>query len=110
MLDDTLNKIKDRIQGSTRMDPDNKSQLLDLIDQLGDEILKVQDSKQENAESIANFTNVSTYEASKENSNEELIDLSIKGLNKSVQEFEVTHPDLTAIVNKIAYLLSSMGI
>lgn len=110
MIADTLQKIRERIQGSTRMDPDNKAQLMDLIEQLNMEIQKVEGSDKEQAESVANFTNLSTHEVSKEQYDEDLVNLSIDGLGKSVRKFEVTHPELTEVVNKIAYLLQSMGI
>ena len=39
-----------------------------------------------------------------------LLDHPIEGLKTSVESFEASHPDITAIVNRIAMALGNMGI
>jgi hypothetical protein len=42
--------------------------------------------------------------------NPQLMKLSLKGLSSSAEEFESSHPQLVAVVNKISQILANMGI
>ena len=56
------------------------------------------------------FTELASHEATREQSQNELLKLSVRGLETSVQGFEVTHPNLVKVVNDLCVLLSSIGI
>jgi TRAP-type uncharacterized transport system substrate-binding protein len=62
------------------------------------------------AESFTGFAQTSAHEATRKDKNEDLLDLSLKGLTSSVNELESSHPKLVEIVNRISYMLSNMGI
>jgi len=64
----------------------------------------------EQAESIVDFTQVTTYQATRNQQDPKLLNLSAEGLRQSVQEFERSHPQLTHIVNTISTALSNSGI
>lgn len=110
MLQHTLEKIEERLKKAESISEENKSELLNLIATLKVEIAALSRTHNEHAESIAGFTEVSTREAMRQEKNPELIELSIEGLEKSVQGFETSHPTLVGIVNRICTMLSNLGI
>jgi hypothetical protein len=110
MLEDTLSKLEARIQNAGTLRDENRAELLQLISQLKAEMAGLSKTHQEQAESIASFAELSTHEAMRESRNPETLRYSTAGLNSSVGEFERTHPQLVAVVNRIATTLSNMGI
>jgi hypothetical protein len=110
MLRDTISKIEGRIRNSSAVDEAHRTELLKLLGQLQGEIDALARTHQEQAESIASFAEVSAQEATRETKNPETLKHSIGGLESSVGEFEKTHPQLTAVVNRIASMLANMGI
>ncbi len=110
MLEDTLSKLETRIQNAGTLRDDNRAELLQLISQLKREVGGLSKTHQEQAESIAGFAELSTHEAMRETRNPEALKHSTEGLASSVDEFEKTHPQLVAVVNRIATTLSNMGI
>jgi hypothetical protein len=110
MLQDTISKIEGRIENSAALSDDHRAELLKLLGQLKTEITVLSRTHQEQAESIASFAEVSAHEATRQSRNDQALRHSIGGLRSSVGEFETSHPRLAAVVNRIAGLLSNMGI
>jgi len=110
MLDDTISKIEGRIKGSGAVSEVHRAELLKLLGQLREEIATLSKTHQEQAESITSFAQVSALEATRDAKNPEALRHSIGGLESSVGGFEETHPQLVGIVNRIATMLSNMGI
>jgi uncharacterized protein with PIN domain len=110
MLEDTLSKLEARIQIAGNLREENRRELLHLISQLKTEVAGLSKTHKEQAESIASFAELSTHEATRETRNPETLKYSTAGLNSSVDEFETTHPQLVAVVNRIATTLANMGI
>jgi hypothetical protein len=84
--------------------------LLHLLGTLKSEIASLSKTNEEEARSIAGFTEISTHEATRTQQNPELLDLSLKGLSSSVGGFEKSHPQLVQLVNSISTMLSNLGI
>lgn len=110
MIDDTIAKIQRRLEQSAHLAPGKRQELLDLIDQLKTEIAGVSAADPDHARSIAGFTEMSAHEATRVERRPETLKTAISGLESTVQGFEVAHPQLTAVVNRIAHALSSLGI
>jgi hypothetical protein len=110
MLDDTISKIEGRIKSAETVNDTHRAELLKLLGQLRSEISTISKTHQEQAESIAAFAEVSAQEATRGSKNPEALRHSIGGLESSVNEFEKTHPHLVGVVNRIAAMLSNMGI
>jgi queuine/archaeosine tRNA-ribosyltransferase len=110
MLQDTISKIEGQLENSTTLTEEKRAELLRLLATLKSEIGALSKTHQEQAQSIAGFTQLSTHEATRENKNPELLRLSVEGLSSSVEGFEETHPQLVGIVNRICTMLSNMGI
>lgn len=110
MLRDTISNIEDRIRNSSTMEDAQRAELLKLLSQLRTQIAGLPPTQQEQARSITSFAEVSAHEATRESKNPDTLRHSIGGLESSVGEFEKTHPQLVGVVNRIATLLSNMGI
>jgi hypothetical protein len=110
MLHDTISDIEGRIRNSGAVDETHRTELLKLLGQLRGEVAALSKTHQEQAESITSFAEVSAQEATRETKNPETLRHSIGGLKSSVGEFEKTHPALVGIVNRLASMLTNMGI
>lgn len=110
MLKATITNIENKIMQNTSIQDKEKTELLQLLSSLKDEVSELSKTDKEHAESITGFAQTSTHEATRKDKNEDLLDLSLKGLTSSVNELESSHPKLVEIVNRISNILSNMGI
>jgi hypothetical protein len=110
MIEDTIGKIEARIQGADAVKEERRQELLQLLGTLKSEVAELSKTHQEQAQSIASFTELSAHEAIRTEQNPELLDLSLRGLGSSVRGFEESHPRLVQIVNSISSTLSNLGI
>lgn len=110
MLKTAITNIENKIQHNTSIKDKEKTELLQLLSTLQDEVSELSKTDEEQAESITCFAQTSAHEATRKDKNEDLLDLSLKGLTSSVNELESSHPKLVEIVNRISYMLSNMGI
>ena len=107
---DSLAKLEARIQESHGLNPQQKEELVTLLSDLKHAIAELSKTHEEHAESIARFTDMSAHEATRRQKNQHLLRIAMEGLSTSVEEFEVSHPELISTVNKISDILSSIGI
>ena len=110
MIEDTIGKIETRIKGAEAVNEERRRELLQLLGTLKSEVAELSKTHEEQAQSIAGFTEVSAHEATRAEQNPELLKLSLEGLGSSVQGFEESHPRLVQIVNAISSTLSNLGI
>lgn len=110
MIRETIENIGRKIEKADCLPDKDKEELLGLLSTLEGEVVSLSKTHPEQAESITGFTRVSTHEATREEKNQQLLGLSIKGLTSSVEGFEESHEELVRIVNRIAVMLSSIGI
>jgi len=110
MIQDRLNKIEEKLRQSNTIKENDKMELLDLIVKLKDEMAELSKTHFEHAESIVGFAELSAHEATRSDKNPDLFNLSLKGLTSSVQSFEVSHPRLVVIINRICKMISDLGI
>lgn len=110
MIEETIDKIESKLANNDAIKTENKAELLQLLRQLKLEIGSLSASDAERAQTVAGFTEISTHEATRTQKNPELLELSLKGLTRSAEEFEDSHPQLVALVNRISTMLSNMGI
>lgn len=109
MLQDTLERIEERVREAA-IAPQQRTELLELLSALKSEVDTLSRTHEEQAHSIAAFTAVSAHEATRDHKNPELMDLSLRGLARSVHGFEESHPRLVQLVNSISTTLSNLGI
>jgi hypothetical protein len=110
MIHDTIGKIEERIRRSEAIKDESKTELLSLLSNLKSEVANLSSTDAEQAQSIAGFTAVSAHEATRDEKNPTLMQLSLKGLTSSVEGFEQSHPRLVQVVNSISTTLSNLGI
>jgi hypothetical protein len=110
MIEDTLEKIQSRLQATDALKEDRRQELLELLNTLKSEVAMLSKTHEEEAASIAGFTEISTHEATRAQQDPRLLKLSLEGLTSSVSGFEESHPRLVQIVNAISHTLSNLGI
>jgi len=110
MIQDDLDKIEKMLMQSAAVKESGKAELLDLLTTLRKEIDDLSQIHYEHAESIVGFARLSAHEAVRREKNTALLSLSIEGFTSSVEGFEISHPKLTEIVNKLCTMISNLGI
>ncbi|MGA4579843.1 DUF4404 family protein [Limisphaera sp. VF-2] len=110
MIEETIRRIEEHLQRAGGVAPDQKDQLLGLVQELKREIQTLSRTDQEAAQSIVGFTQVSAHEATRRQPDVRLVKLSLDGLRASVERFETSHPRLVQVVNHISQMLANLGI
>jgi len=110
MIKKTIGEIETKIRGAESVNEEHKAELLRLLVTLKTEVGAIEKTHGEQAQSIAEFAKISTHEATRGEQNPELRELSVRGLQSSVEGFEKSHPQLVEIVHRISNLLSNFGI
>jgi putative cell wall-binding protein len=110
MFHDDLDKIEKRLMQSEVLKESDKSELLNLLTTLRKEIADLSQTNYEQAESIVGFTKLSAHEATRREKSTTLLNLSIEGLSSSVEDFEISHPKLVEIINRLCTMISNLGI
>jgi hypothetical protein len=110
MVQNTIEKIEDKIRTNSSLNEKNKEELLNLLAKLKPEIIQLANAKNEHAESITGFIERSAHEVMRQEKNPDLLKIAVNGLSTSVKGFEVSHPELVENVNYIANALANMGI
>jgi len=110
MIEKTISEIEAQIGGAEAVSAERKQELLKLLATLKTEVAELSKTHSEQADSIAGFAKVSAHEATRAQQNQELRELSLKGLRSSAEGFEKSHPHLVQIVNRISKTLSDLGI
>jgi len=109
MIEDRIKKIEEQIATAGNIPSESKAELLNLLAALRSEIATLPSTQEDEARSIATFTEASTHEATRSSVRPQLLEAALSGLKGSVEEFETSHPDLAAVLNRLALVLSNMG-
>jgi Mg2+ and Co2+ transporter CorA len=110
MINETMDKIETKIKKSVHITDANKQEYLAMLDELRREVDTLAQTELDQAETISGFARMSTHEATRQETNKDLLDLSIEGLQRSVNGFESSNPKLVSIVNSFCSLLANIGI
>jgi len=92
------------------VDEKRKAEILQQLSTLQAELDELARTDADRAKTIAGFAELSAHEATLPRPRPELLQLSVAGLKKSVQEFEETHPRLVETVGSLSALLSNIGL
>jgi queuine/archaeosine tRNA-ribosyltransferase len=110
MIEKTIGEIEAKIRGAEAVSEERKRELLQLLATLKTEAGALEKTHREQAQSIAGFAQLSAHEATRGEKNPQLRELSMRGLQSSVEGFEKSNPRLVEIVNAISNSLSNWGI
>lgn len=93
MIQDTIWKIEKRLQNTSSIKEENRTELTKLVSTLKSEIAELSKTNSERAESITGFAGIATHEATRQERNSQLLKLSLEGLSSSVKGFETSDPN-----------------
>lgn len=110
MIDEHIEKTKSAIESAEHIPADRKAELLDLLSKLKPAIAKVSETHHEDARSIAGLVEASAQETIRTQQKPEQSRQLLHELKRSVENFEASHPQLAAFVNRYSTLLSALGI
>ncbi len=92
MLNDDIKKIQLAISTNTKLSEQERHKLLKLSENLHQELRDLEKTHQEGAQHIAMHTEQILQDATPE---------ALSGLEEMIRKFEVTHPNLTRIVQTL---------
>ena len=92
MLDDKFTQIKSAIKTDDSIDDAKREKLLALSDELHEELNELEKTHQQQSHKIADHAHQAVAQSSAETAG---------GLKETVCEFEVSHPNLTRIVQTL---------
>lgn len=110
MIQDRIAKIEAVVSEAKTLPPVARAELLELLTELKGEVASLGKTHGEDVESITRFADASVHEATRAEQKPALVEAALKGLSHSVKDFEVSHPRLVQVVDRIALTLSNMGI
>lgn len=93
MIEETIARLEERLQNAS-LSPEQRAEVQALIAELKSELAVARDSGVQMPMAVALRDDESPLDR----------------LNQSVTEFETTHPQLVAIVNRISTTLANLGI
>lgn len=109
MIEDRIRKLEEQIRANGNVPEASREELLELLSELRSEITELSSAQADTARSIATFAEASAHEATRETPKPKLLKAALSGLTGSVEEFETSHPDLAATLNRLSAVLSNMG-
>lgn len=109
MIDEHIEKIESAIK-SGNLPEEKKAELLGLLPKLKSAIGGISKTHDERAETIAQMAAASADRAMTAERQADGGETNVHGLIESVEGFEASHPQLVAVVNQFATVLSSMGV
>ena len=108
---ETIKKIEEKIRNNAGLEQDKKTELLKLMGNLKQELEQLQKTDSSKAKTIAALAGASADKAFNDDAvTGENPENPFKELETSVEEFEVTHPRLVRVINRICIMFSSIGI
>ena len=110
MIEERIQNIEAKVHATGNIPEDTKAELLALLEGLKSEVSALEKTRGEDARSIARFADVSAHEATRSHKKAALVEASLSGLKSSVEGMEAEHPKVVQIVNRLATILSNMGI
>ncbi len=105
-----IEAIEKKIEATSQIDAKIKENLLDLMRSLKTELADLKENHPNTAHNIADKTQVSTEKILTSDNKQNELQENIDGLQETVEEFEVSHPKLVQIVNRLCMMLSDIGI
>lgn len=108
MIQDRIAKIEATLAGTPDLSPATRKELLALLADLKTEVAAIQSTHGAQAQGIA--ASAESAIASAASPEDTDTPEALKELRASVVGFEASHPQLVAVVDRIALTLSNMGI
>lgn len=108
MIQDRIAKIEATLHDASDLAPATREQLLALLADLKEEVASLPPAQSAQAQTIALSADAAFASAARPA--DEDAPTALRELRASVEGFEASHPQLVAVVDRIALTLSNMGI
>jgi mevalonate kinase len=105
-----IENLEKKIESTSQIDAKIKEDLLDLMRSLKTELSDLKNINPDTAHDIAEKTQVSAEKILSSDNKKNELQENIDSLQGTVEEFEVSHPKLVQIVNRLCMMLSDIGI
>ncbi len=105
-----IEAIEKKIKSTSQIDTKIKEDLLDLMRSLKTELTDLKKINPNSAHNIADKTKASAEKILTSDNKQNDLQENIDGLQETVEEFEVSHPKLVQLVNRLCMMLSDIGI
>lgn len=110
MITDTLHRIETLIQKHQTLTETERQELKALSVKLRHELNQLANTHVDDAQTIASFANVAAVEALRPEQRADLYALAETGLQKSIEQFEDSHPQLFTTIKAFLMKLSGIGV
>jgi hypothetical protein len=109
MIHDVLDQMNELLKQST-LSPLQQKELKQLYQQLREELNTLAKTDPEHSKTIADYTTIATLEALRDDRNLDMVERVKEELLESLEQFEVSHPKLSHVLQTLMTHLSSLGI
>lgn len=109
MIQDQIAQIELKLREAGNLSEESRNELLALTASLKSELGILSKTHEGEAASIARLADLSAHVATGAEKEPGSSEAARSGLTSSVEGFETSHPELVATVNRIAVILSNMG-
>lgn len=110
MIPERIAQIEATLRNSPSIPEGTRQELLDLLAGLKTEVAPLAATHGESVDQIAGSADAAVQAAVRREEQPEVAAQAVEGLAASVRDFEVSHPRLVQIVDRLALTLSNMGI
>jgi hypothetical protein len=110
MIPERLAQIEATLRNSANIPDTTRQELLDLVAGLKAEVAPLAATHGKSVDQIADNADAAVQAAVRRQEQPEKAAQAVDGLAASVRDFEISHPRLVQIVDRLALTLSNMGI
>ncbi|MEI9897518.1 MAG: DUF4404 family protein [Chthoniobacter sp.] len=110
LIPERIAQIEATLRNSASIPEATRQELLELVAGLKTEVTPLVETHGESAGHIAGSADAAVQAAVRREAQPEEAAQAVEGLAASVRDFEISHPRLVQIVDRLAVTLSNMGI
>ncbi len=110
MISDRLAHLQAKLDSLPQLPAETRAEIEQLLAGLKTEIAALPQAPLASDESISSHVEDDSHDIVGDANTPDSIQLSLDRLTASVEEFEASHPELTSTVQRLATVLSNMGI
>jgi len=110
LIPERIAQIEATLRNSANIPEATRQELLDLVARLKAEVTPMASTHGESVGQIAGSADAAVQAAVRREEQPEEAAQAVEGLAASVRDFEISHPRLVQIVDRLAVTLSNMGI
>jgi len=110
MSEEQIEKSKLAVEAAEHISPEQKAKLLGALSKIKPVIGQASQVHAEHAQNVAKLIEASAHTAAHDNQRPDRLKHILQELKQSAQNFEASHPQLTAAVTEYSTVLSALGI